>query len=91
MLICCKMGMKGKLFMNEFRICDICKAVDEVSLSKRLQELDPNCTIEVGCQGFCGIGATKTFVIVNGIPAIADTEEEVIDKVKQMMKKSVEK
>lgn len=77
--------------MNEFRICDICKAVNEESLSQRLKELDPNCTIEVGCQGFCGIGATKTFVIVNGIPAIANTEDEVIEKVKQLMSKSVEK
>lgn len=72
--------------MNEFKICDICEAVDEESLTKKLKELDPNCTILVGCHGFCGIGATKPFVIVNGIPAIAENEELVIEKVKQLMK-----
>lgn len=73
--------------MNEFKICDICKAIDEASLGSRLKELDPDCEIIVGCQGFCGIGATKNFVIVNGIPAIADTEDEVIEKVKIMINK----
>jgi uncharacterized protein YuzB (UPF0349 family) len=73
--------------MNEFRVCDICEAVDSESMIKRLKAMDPNASIEVGCQGFCGIGATKPFVIVNGIPAIADTEDEVIEKVKEILEK----
>jgi uncharacterized protein YuzB (UPF0349 family) len=73
--------------MNEFRVCDICEAVESESMIKRLKEIDPSASIEVGCQGFCGIGATKPFVIVNGIPAIADTEDEVIEKVKEMLEK----
>lgn len=71
--------------MNEFKVCDICDAVNSESLIKRLKEIDPTAEIVVGCQGFCGIGATKTFVIVNGIPAIADTEDELIEKVKKML------
>jgi uncharacterized protein YuzB (UPF0349 family) len=73
--------------MNEFGVCDICDAVNSESLIKRLREIDSNAKIDVGCQGFCGIGATKVFVIVNGIPAIADTEDEVIKKVKEMLNK----
>ena len=71
--------------MNEFKVCDICEAVDSESMIKRLKEIDPKSEIIVGCTGFCGIGATKSFVIVNGIPAIASTEDEVIDKVKEML------
>lgn len=71
--------------MNEFRICDICKAVNAESLAKRLKEIDPKATFVFGCQGFCGIGDAQSFVIVNGIPAIADTEDEVISKVKEML------
>ncbi|MDD2469901.1 MAG: DUF1450 domain-containing protein [Bacilli bacterium] len=71
--------------MNEFKLCDICEAVNSESLIKRLKEIDPEAEIVVGCQGFCGIGATKPFVIVNGMPAIADTEDEVIEKVKEIL------
>lgn len=73
--------------MNEFKICDICEAVNSESMIKRLKEIDPVAEVIVGCHGFCGIGATKPFVIVNGIPAIAATEDEVIDKVKEMLSK----
>jgi len=73
--------------MNEFKVCDICAAVNSESMIKRLKEIDPEAEIIVGCHGFCGIGATKPFVIVNGIPAIATTEDEVIDKVKEMLTK----
>lgn len=72
--------------MNEFKVCDICEAVNSESIIKRLKELDGSAEIIVGCHGFCGIGATKPFVIVNGIPAIAATEDEVIEKVKEMIK-----
>lgn len=73
--------------MNEFKVCDICEAVNSESLIKRLKEIDSSGEIIVGCHGFCAIGATKPFVIVNGIPAIATTEDEVIEKVKEMLKK----
>jgi uncharacterized protein YuzB (UPF0349 family) len=73
--------------MNEFKVCDICAAVNSESMIRRLKEIDPEAEIIVGCHGFCGIGATKPFVIVNGIPAIATTEDEVIDKVKEMLTK----
>ncbi len=69
--------------MNEFKVCDICKAINSKSLIKRLKEIDPNAKFIVGCQEFCGIGATKNFVIINGTPVIAETEDEVIKKVEE--------
>lgn len=73
--------------MNEFKLCDICAAVDSESIIKKLKEIDPSASIVVGCQGFCAIGAVKPFVIVNGFPVIEETEDEVIAKVKEMLKK----
>lgn len=71
---------------NEFRICDKCKAINVNSLVAKLKELDSDCTIKIGCQNFCGIGMTKPFVIVNNVPVISINEEELIDKIKEMIK-----
>lgn len=68
--------------MNEFRICNKCRATNVNSLSTRLRKLDENAIIKVGCQNFCGIGQTKSFAIVNNIPIIASNEDELIDKIK---------
>ena len=73
--------------MNEFKICNICKEDRDKTLKPKLQELDPEAKIIIACQGFCAIGATKEFCIVNGIPVIADTEEELINKVKEQIEK----
>ena len=69
--------------MNQFRICDKCKATNVDTLLPKLKELDSNAEIIIGCQNFCGIGARKPFVICNHVPIVADTEDELINKVKQ--------
>ncbi len=71
--------------MNEFRICDQCKGTNVKSLKSKLEALDPNAKIMIGCQNMCGIGRTKPFVIVNHIPVIANTEEELLEKVKTVI------
>lgn len=73
--------------MNEFKTCDICQAINIDTLVPRLKEIDKDANIVIGCQGFCGIGTTKPFVIVNGIPVIDETEDKVIDKIKEILKK----
>lgn len=67
--------------MNKFGICEKCDGVNVISLKNKLQQLDPNAEIEVRCQNLCGIGRTKPFVVVNHIPIIANSEEELIEKV----------
>lgn len=69
--------------MNQFRVCDKCKGTNIKTLLPRLQEIDEKAEIIVGCQNFCGIGAKKPFVICNHVPIVADTEDELIEKVKQ--------
>ncbi len=71
--------------MNEFKICDICNEKNVEELKRRLLEVDNKADIIVGCHGFCGIGATRLFVIVNGMVAIGNNEDEVIDKVRQLL------
>ncbi len=72
--------------MNEFRICDKCKATNIDSLVPKLKELDPEAKLMIGCQNMCGIGRTKSFAIVNHIPIIADDEQQLLEKIKVAMK-----
>lgn len=65
-------------------ICNKCKAVNYLSILKKLKEVYPNAKYEIGCNNMCGIGRTKVVVILNNIPIIADTEEELIEKIKQV-------
>ncbi|NLL44640.1 MAG: DUF1450 domain-containing protein [Mollicutes bacterium] len=72
---------------NQFRVCDCCKATNINTLVPRLKEIDNEAEIIIGCQNFCGIGATKSFAIVNGIPIVTDNEDSLIEKIKEVIKK----
>lgn len=56
-------------------------------LKKKLQQIDPEATIKIGCQNLCGIGRTKSFAVVNHIPIIAESEEALVEKIKQQLHK----
>ena len=73
--------------MNEFKTCNICRGFDSEKLVEGLKKLDSNANIVVGCQSMCEIGASRPFVIVNGIPVIGENIEEVLKKVETMMNK----
>ena len=69
--------------MNQFRVCDKCKGTNLKSLLPKLKEIDVQSEVIIGCQNFCGIGAKKPFVICNHVPIVADTEDELIEKIKK--------
>jgi uncharacterized protein YuzB (UPF0349 family) len=73
--------------MNEFRTCNICQGFDSEKVVEGLKKLDSNANIIVGCQSMCAIGARQPFVIVNGIPVIGESEEDVLKKVEGIMNK----
>lgn len=66
-----------------FKVCDKCKGTNIKTLVPKLKEIDPQAQIDIRCHNLCGIGRTKPFVIVNHIPVIADTEEELLEKVRE--------
>ena len=70
---------------NEFRICDKCKGTNVESLKRKLLTIDEKAQMLVGCQSYCGPGRDRPFVFVNGKPLIADTEDLLIEKVKQFL------
>lgn len=72
--------------MMKISICDRCKGTNSVSLLKKMKELFPDSKYEIGCNNMCGIGRTKVVIIINNKPIIADTEEELIDKIKKESK-----
>lgn len=71
---------------NEFRICDECKTTNLKTLLSRLKEIDPNATIEVGCQSYCGIGHKKHFVVVNDRYLTAMNEDQLVEKIRKFLK-----
>lgn len=73
---------------NDIRICDLCKGYQADKFAKRLEEMVPDATVEIGCQNMCGHCLKRAFIFVNGRWFIGENEEELIAKMQPRIKKS---
>ncbi|MBB6673867.1 DUF1450 domain-containing protein [Cohnella nanjingensis] len=73
--------------LNDIRICDKCNHVRMKTLLPKLQKLDPEATIRVGCKSYCGPCAKRAFVFINGRYVTAPSEDEAVEKARQHVKK----
>jgi len=71
---------------NEFKVCERCKGSNLKTLIPRLKELDDQAEIKVGCHSYCGPGRDLPFVFVNNKPIRGKNEDELIEKVRAMIK-----
>lgn len=71
--------------MYKIEICDKCKGTNSKSLLSKIKKLYPNVSIKLGCIQFCGVGRDNIVILVNHIPIIGKTEDEVLEKLKEML------
>lgn len=65
------------------KVCDKCKATNIETLIPKLENLDTEKEIEVGCFRFCGIGFSRAVALVDNIPVIAEDEDKLIEEIKK--------
>ncbi len=71
--------------VNKLMVCDICDVTNIESIKKNLKD-EKNISYTVGCHNMCALGRRKQFAILNGSVIIAETEEELVQKIKLNLK-----
>ncbi len=72
--------------MNEIHLCDKCKKVNAHYIKEQVLRIDPNIKIKMGCVNMCGVGRMKPFAILNKIPIIAESNEELVELIRKKIK-----
>jgi len=70
------------------KYCDKCKRRGDIvkaQLVPKLQKEFPQAVFEAKCLSFCGPGSKKPFVYVNDTLVYADSDEALIEKIKQVI------
>ncbi|WP_438447907.1 DUF1450 domain-containing protein [Gorillibacterium sp. sgz5001074] len=71
---------------NKIQICDKCKHIRVKTLLPKLQKLDPEAEVKVGCKSYCGPCARSAFIFINGRYVTGATEDEALEKAKKFVK-----
>lgn len=70
--------------MKIIKLCDACPNIDIEKL-ENLFSVPNEIEFEVGCISMCAVCQTKAFAVFNGVPIICNTEDELIEKLKNML------
>lgn len=71
---------------NEIHVCPKCKSIKPKKLVAKLEELDPEAKIKVGCMSYCEPCKRSALLCVNGRYLTAPTQEELLEKAKPFLK-----
>ena len=72
---------------NDIRVCEKCRNIKNMkSFLAKVKELDPEATIKIGCESYCGPCKKRVFIFVNGRHVTGETEEETLEKAKNFIK-----
>ena len=74
--------------METIKYCTKCKRRGHLVASELLPLLKkqyPHAEFEDQCLSFCGPGSKKPFVQVNGVLVFADTDEELLEKIADVL------
>lgn len=69
--------------MHKIEICDKCKGTNVKTLVPKIKNISNDIDIKIHCIQFCGLGRDKVVVLLDHIPIIGDTEDEVIEKISE--------
>lgn len=72
--------------MHKIELCDKCKATNINSLVSKIKSISSDIEIKIHCIQFCGIGRSKIVVLLDHVPIIGKSEDEIIDKIKEKIK-----
>ncbi|GIQ68157.1 DUF1450 domain-containing protein [Xylanibacillus composti] len=71
---------------NDIRICDKCRHIRLKTMVPKLEQLDPEAEIKIGCKSYCGPCSRAAFIYINGRYVTGQTEDEAIEKARKYVK-----
>lgn len=72
--------------MHKIEICDKCKGTNVKTLVPKIKNISNDIDIKIHCIQFCGLGRDKIVVLLDHVPIIGDTEDEVVKKICEKIK-----
>lgn len=85
-----KSKMRDRKMVVTIKYCDRCKRRGDIvkaQLVPRLQKEFPEATFEAECLSFCGPGSKKPFVAVNNELVYADSDDELVRKIDERLRR----
>lgn len=73
--------------MHKIELCDKCKATNVKSLVPKIQSISNDIEIQIHCIQFCGVGRDKIVVLLDHVPIIGSTEDEMLEQLRNKLGK----